>query len=108
MTVHEPADAASTEDRPPSSDRGLVDARNEGETGTGCGAGTCCRPLHRQDFAKGISKAREQAGLLKAQAMRTATGALRDADGAVHQHPYRALGIAAGVALLAGFLAARR
>lgn len=108
MTVHEPAGAASTEDRPRSPDRGLIDARNEGEAGTGCGAGTCCSPLHRQDIAKGISKAREQAGLLKAQAMRAATGALRDVDGAVHQHPYRALGIAAGVALLAGFLAARR
>jgi hypothetical protein len=77
-------------------------------TGTRCGAGTCYSPLHRQDIAKGVAKTREHAGLLRAQAMRAATGALRGADGAVHQHPDRAFGIAAGVALLPGFLAARR
>lgn len=58
--------------------------------------------------ASAILRAAEYTKLLKGDALRTATDTLRGTDGAVHLHPYRAIGIAAGLALLVGFFAARR
>jgi ElaB/YqjD/DUF883 family membrane-anchored ribosome-binding protein len=55
-----------------------------------------------------ISRAAQHGKLWKADAMRTAVDVLRGTDGVVHVHPYRAIGIAAGLALLVGFFAARR
>ncbi|MEJ8826731.1 hypothetical protein WKW80_32780 [Variovorax humicola] len=45
---------------------------------------------------------------LQAGAMRKARDAAAQADEAVHDHPYRAIGIAAAAALFVGLLAARR
>jgi ElaB/YqjD/DUF883 family membrane-anchored ribosome-binding protein len=56
----------------------------------------------------GLMRTRERADALQAGAVRKAREAVAHADEAVHHHPYRAIGIAAGAALIVGFLAARR
>lgn len=55
-----------------------------------------------------LSRVAQHGKVWKADAMRTAADVLRGTDGAVHVHPYRAIGIAADLALLVGIVAARR
>jgi ElaB/YqjD/DUF883 family membrane-anchored ribosome-binding protein len=51
---------------------------------------------------------RRQLDELEGNALQRARQAARATDQAVHSHPYRAAGIAAGIGLLVGVLAARR
>lgn len=59
-------------------------------------------------IAGGLGRARAQADAFRGTVTRKAREAATHTDEAVHQHPYRAMGIAAAAALLAGFLVARR
>lgn len=61
-----------------------------------------------EQIKDGLTRTRKRADALQADARRKAREALTNADDAVHHHPYRAIGIAAGAALIVGFLAARR
>lgn len=62
----------------------------------------------RQQFAEQVRQMRSQLDELEDDAMHKARHAARQADRAVHSHPYGAIGIAAAAGLLIGFLAARR
>lgn len=64
--------------------------------------------LIASQIANGFGRARSQADAFRGTVARKAREAATHTDEAVHQHPYRAMGIAAAAALLAGILAARR
>lgn len=70
--------------------------------------GNAAATHHLDDVAQVFARATQHAKLFKADALRNASEALRSTDGAVHLHPYRAIGIAALVALALGYLVARR
>lgn len=62
----------------------------------------------RDQFAHQVGQMREQLDDLERAAIYRARRAARAADLAVREHPYGAMGIAAAVGLLIGFLAASR
>jgi ElaB/YqjD/DUF883 family membrane-anchored ribosome-binding protein len=62
----------------------------------------------RQRLAEHVREMRVQLEELEEDAVHQARRAARRADHAVHEHPYGAMGVAAAVGLLVGFLAARR
>lgn len=62
----------------------------------------------RRRLAEQVREMRGQLEQLEEDAVHRARRAARRADHAVHEHPYGAMGIAAAVGLLVGFLAARR
>lgn len=55
-----------------------------------------------------VRKMRDQLQSLEDDAMHQARRVARTANHTVHEHPYSAMGVAAAVGLLIGFLAARR
>jgi ElaB/YqjD/DUF883 family membrane-anchored ribosome-binding protein len=62
----------------------------------------------RDRLATQVEQMRSQIDELEGRAADKARLAVRATDEAVHTHPYGAMGIAAAVGLLVGFLAARR
>lgn len=62
----------------------------------------------RDQLAKQVRQMREQLDELEEGALQRARRAARAADRAVHDRPYSAMGIAAALGLLVGFLATRR
>jgi ElaB/YqjD/DUF883 family membrane-anchored ribosome-binding protein len=62
----------------------------------------------RGKVAAQVREMRAQLDTLQDNALVNARRAARKADLAAHDHPYGAMGIAAAVGLLVGFLAARR
>ncbi len=62
----------------------------------------------RLKLAQQVREMRAQLDDMEETAVHKARHAARAADLAVHDHPYGAMGIAAAVGLLVGFLAARR
>lgn len=69
----------------------------------------CNRLALGEQIISRLKRTRMRADALQDGVMRNARKAVTHADEAVHHHPYRAMGIAAGAALLVGlFLAARR
>lgn len=62
----------------------------------------------RDKFETQLRHAREELAQLQDDAVHHARRAARTADHAVHEHPYTAMGITAGVGLLLGMLIARR
>ena len=62
----------------------------------------------RQAFVDQVRQMRLQLDELEETAIYKARRAAREADHAVHEHPYGAMGIAAAVGLLIGFLVASR
>lgn len=62
----------------------------------------------RQRFETQLQHAKAELSRIQADAMEHARRAARATDQAVHQHPYAAMGISAGVGLLLGMLIARR
>jgi ElaB/YqjD/DUF883 family membrane-anchored ribosome-binding protein len=73
------------------------------------GEATCNHLALGEKIMGGLKRTRMRADALQDGVTRKARKAVTHADEAVHHHPYRAMGIAAGAALLVGlFLAARR
>lgn len=62
----------------------------------------------RDQFSDQVRRMREQLDDLEETAIYRARRAARAANHTVHEHPYGAMGVAAAVGLLIGFLAARR
>ncbi len=62
----------------------------------------------RDQFSDQVRKMRSQLDDLEDTAVYRARRAARAANHTVHEHPYSAIGVAAAVGLLIGFLAARR
>ncbi len=62
----------------------------------------------REKFELQLRNAKAELGRLEESAVYNAKRAARATDHAVHEHPYAAMGIAAGAALLIGMLIARR
>ena len=62
----------------------------------------------RDKFEAQLRRARAELDELQDKAVYNAKRAARQADHAVHEHPYTAMGIAAGVGLLIGMLISRR
>lgn len=62
----------------------------------------------REQIVDQVRKMRDQLDELEETAVYRARRAARVTDQAVHEHPYGAMGIAAAVGLLIGFLAATR
>lgn len=62
----------------------------------------------REKFEAQLSHAKDELRRLEASAIDNAKRAARATDHAVHEHPYAAMGIAAGVGVLIGMLIARR
>lgn len=62
----------------------------------------------RDKFVEQLKQMRTQIDDLEDSTVRKAREAARSADAAVHQHPYAAIGLAAVVGLVVGFLAQRR
>jgi ElaB/YqjD/DUF883 family membrane-anchored ribosome-binding protein len=62
----------------------------------------------REQIVDQVRRMREQLDELEETAVYQARRAARATDTAVHEHPYSAMGIAAAVGLLIGFLAASR
>lgn len=62
----------------------------------------------REQIVDQVRKMRDQLDELEETAVYRARRAARATDEAVHEHPYGAMGIAAAVGLLIGFLAATR
>jgi ElaB/YqjD/DUF883 family membrane-anchored ribosome-binding protein len=58
----------------------------------------------RKRLAIGLENAKEIAGRVRDKAVQTA----KAADEAVHEHPYKAIAIGAGVGAIIGFIVARR
>lgn len=62
----------------------------------------------REKFETQLRHAKAELSDLEETALRNAKRAARATDHAVHEHPYTAMGLAAGVGLLVGLLIARR
>lgn len=62
----------------------------------------------REKLEAQLRRARRELGRLEDEALYRGRRAARKADHAVHEHPYVAIGVAAGVGLLVGLLIARR
>ena len=62
----------------------------------------------RDKFESRLKQAKSELGELESAAIYNARRAVRAADHTVHEHPYAAMGIAAGAALLIGMLISRR
>lgn len=62
----------------------------------------------RGQFIEQVRHVRAQLDDLESETVRQARHVARKVDRTVHAHPYRALGIAAAIGLLAGLLASRR
>ena len=62
----------------------------------------------RDKFFEQVQQMRAQLDELEDSAIHKARQAARVTDQAVHSHPYSAIGVAAAVGLLIGFLVARR
>lgn len=62
----------------------------------------------RDKFESRLKEAKSSLGDLESAALDNARRAVRAADDSVHEHPYAAIGIAAGAALLIGMLISRR
>jgi ElaB/YqjD/DUF883 family membrane-anchored ribosome-binding protein len=62
----------------------------------------------RDKFVEQLRRMRLQLDELQESAVHKARHAARTTDLAVHQHPYSAMGVAAALGLLIGFLVARR
>ncbi len=62
----------------------------------------------RDKFESRLRSAKAELSDLEQTALDNARRAARATDHAVHEHPYTAMGIAAGVGLLVGMLVARR
>ncbi|MDP1690816.1 MAG: DUF883 domain-containing protein [Burkholderiaceae bacterium] len=62
----------------------------------------------REKFELQLQHAKDELRRLEASAIDNAKRAARATDHAVHEHPYAAMGIAAGMGLLVGMLVARR
>ncbi len=62
----------------------------------------------RDKFESQIRSAKAELNHLEQSALDSAKRAARATDHAVHDHPYTAMGIAAGMGLLIGMLVARR
>lgn len=72
------------------------------------GAGSDKFIAARDKFETQLRHAREELAELQDSALHNARRAARNADHAVHEHPYTAMGVSAGVGLLLGLLIARR
>ncbi len=64
--------------------------------------------LAREKFETQLRHARSELADLQGNAAHTARRTVRQADHAVHEHPYVAMGVTAGVGVLLGLLIARR
>jgi ElaB/YqjD/DUF883 family membrane-anchored ribosome-binding protein len=62
----------------------------------------------REKFEMQLRRAKDELHQLEVSAVENAKRAARATDHAVHEHPYAAMGIAAGAGLLIGMLIARR
>jgi ElaB/YqjD/DUF883 family membrane-anchored ribosome-binding protein len=62
----------------------------------------------RQKFEAQLRHAKEELRRIELSAIDSAKRAARATDHAVHEHPYAAMGMAAGVGLLIGMLISRR
>lgn len=62
----------------------------------------------REKFEAQLRRAKDELWHLEATAVENAKRAARATDHAVHEHPYAAMGIAAGAGLLIGMLISRR
>ena len=62
----------------------------------------------REKFETQLLHAKDELRRLEISAIDNAKRAARDTDHAVHEHPYAAMGLAAGVWLLLGMLISRR
>lgn len=62
----------------------------------------------RDRFEAQLGRAKDELHRLEASAVANAKRAARATDEAVHEHPYAAMGVAAGVGLLLGMLISRR
>lgn len=62
----------------------------------------------REKFETQLSHAKDELRRLEQSALDNAKRAARATDHAVHEHPYAAMGIAAGAGLLIGMLISRR
>ena len=72
------------------------------------GAGSEKFSAARDKFETQLRQARAELAALQDNAVHNAKRAARATDHAVHEHPYAAMGITAGVGLLLGMLIARR
>ena len=72
------------------------------------GAGSDTFNAARDKFEAQLRHARSELETLQDEALHNARRAARAADHAVHEHPYTAMGVTAGVGLLLGLLIARR
>ena len=72
------------------------------------GAGSDKFNAARDKFETQLRHARAELADLEEKAVYNAKRAARATDHAVHEHPYTAMGISAGVGLLLGLLIARR
>lgn len=62
----------------------------------------------REKFESQLSRAKDELRRLEISAIDSAKRAAHATDEAVHEHPYTAMGLAAGVGLLIGMLISRR
>ncbi len=62
----------------------------------------------REKFESQLTRAKDELRRLEASAIESAKRAAQATDHAVHEHPYTAMGLAAGVGLLIGMLISRR
>jgi ElaB/YqjD/DUF883 family membrane-anchored ribosome-binding protein len=62
----------------------------------------------RDKFESQLRRAKDELRRLEASALENARRAARVTDETVHEHPYAAMGLAAGVGLLVGMLISRR
>lgn len=62
----------------------------------------------RKRAAESVAQARDRLHVLEQQARESLATAARDADHYVHENPWQAIAVAAGVGALVGFLMARR
>ena len=90
--------------------RGLHEVIDEIESALRSAAASGDRSLDaaRAELSHRLRRMRLQLDDLQAEAAFRARRAMRATDAAVHEHPYRAMGIGAAAGLLVGWLIARR
>ncbi len=88
----------------------LSDAVGEAETllKNAAQAGSAELDSRLKKVSAQLKRAKEEFVRLEEEALLRAKEAARVADGAVHDHPYVAIGVAAGVGFLLGLLISRR